>query len=566
MNQIISQYLCRALTAVVIVAMLSSCDHEDPSSPSTPPDESGEITITIPGLTASNGDFGTLQDLVAFIVATDIDASKVELKLDGSPYSPNTGTFLAFTINTSELEDGKHILEAHLVTHSGKEFTAKVTFSISNTLVEIDVPADILSKHADQNPRGFVFLSDTLGKTLVAKEYTPGETLKLKAPAGFKSKKFLLTEVIAYQAGAFNSKVTTYSDIKRGTRWTLTSDNGDITDNVPFPAWPARKSAGTAQLQFVNIPAPTVGGYTLRTNGFLKNVASLSSPAAVDIAPTTTSMTDLMISSSSGEIVDYEGNSVQDRYVWVPAVSANTNRALDLSQAQYGGFTREDFSGNFTGRLNIDVYGLRFPDSFDNAILTGWSYPTSSNTYKLLVPYSLYPRFYYLTTNKAYYEPVYNLPGDHVDFVNATRDGYIKMPGPTMTEVSASIFGDRTVRAERFEGDADMFYITIYNGHISWRVMGAPYYIDYSKPQDRRWDDGLIFMPEIPSILQGLIDDNFVRTETIMWVHALDVNGVNGYTAFLDLLRQGSDGFNSAIGFGTEWRYRQQLRYNRGRI
>jgi len=566
MNRTISLYLCRVIMAFTLVAVLFSCD-DDPSSPPSTPVEGSKIEITIPGLTASNGDFGTLQDLVAFIVTTDIDASKVELKLDGSPYIPNTGVSLAFTINTSELEDGKHILEAHVVTTSGKEFTAKITFSISNTLVEIDVPADILTKHADQSPRGFVFLSDTLGKTLVAVEYTPGEKLKLKAP-GFKGDKFHLTEVMVYQPGAFNSKLTTYSNIKRGSRWKLTSDNGDVTDGVSFPAWPVRMSAGTAQVQFSNAPAPPTGGYTFRTNGFQKNVASLSSAVTVDFAPTTTSLTDLFISSSTGSIIDYRGNRVEDTYIWMAGVTIGKNVVADFNQADRRGFTSEDFIGNYSGDLHVDAYGLRFPDNFDNAILTGWSYMLSDNTYRLLMPYERYSRYYYLTTNKLYYDPQYNMPGDHVDFINATRDGYIKVPGPTMTLAGGDVWSARTIRAERFEGDADVFYLTIYNGHSSWRVMGAPYYIDYSPgAPPRRWDDDLIYIPELPSILQGLIDVSLVRSETLIWLHTLDlVDGVTGYPAFLDRVRQGADGFNSTIAFGTEWRYRQQLTFNKGRI
>jgi hypothetical protein len=94
-----------------------------------------------------------------------------------------------FELNTKDLSDGPHTLSVTTTDNDGNQKTVDMPFTVQNALLYMKVPDDFLQRGA----RGFIFLSDSLGKTIVAQEYHAGDSVILEAPA-YTQSTFTLTQ------------------------------------------------------------------------------------------------------------------------------------------------------------------------------------------------------------------------------------------------------------------------------------------------------------------------------------------------------------------------------------
>ncbi len=156
--------------------------------------------------------------------------------------------------NTREKEDGTYVLQATRTDHQGLQISTSLTITVRNLLLSVIVPPDQLST-TNGIQRGFLFLSDRDGKTIVSTEYMNSDTVKIPAPQDFQDGIFTLNE--AYTSNGSYLQVVSFQEVPRG-KWTLAIDRkanpavGDITLNFTVPAEDTYYISCNGGYQFLN--------------------------------------------------------------------------------------------------------------------------------------------------------------------------------------------------------------------------------------------------------------------------------------------------------------------------
>lgn len=204
---------------VLVAAMLfSSCSDDNEQTPEVEPDPETSITdVKIAGIAAN----ARVWDKITLTLdaASEAGIEKFEIKVDGKVVATLTSAPFQFELNTKNLSDGAHILSVTATNKEGGQKTAEMPFTVQNALARIYVPEDFLQNGA----RGFIFLSDSLGKTIVAQEYFAGDSLVLEEPA-YTQSTFTLTQGYI-DANEFHY-LYSYRNVPRG-RWALIAREDD---------------------------------------------------------------------------------------------------------------------------------------------------------------------------------------------------------------------------------------------------------------------------------------------------------------------------------------------------
>ncbi|MBT1707284.1 hypothetical protein KK062_03580 [Fulvivirgaceae bacterium PWU5] len=206
-----------------------------------------------------------------------------------------------------------------------------------DTLLTIEVPADALKRDGS---RGFIFLSDENGKTIVTHEYTAGESITLEA-SEFIGDEFYVTEVYI---DADDQDLRTFSKVKRG-KWVLTpADDGED------------EAAGDASVSFTDA-LPGVS-YQVTSNGDYSVVS--------DNAALTASLR-LRKNPSKLFITRAEDDVYPTHYALIPGISAGAgNTAISLGLVSNAlTVVSKDISSEYTDG-ELTVVGLVAENQYDD--------------------------------------------------------------------------------------------------------------------------------------------------------------------------------------------------------
>jgi archaellin len=477
------------------MALLSACSDDDSDAN---PTDTDLPTVTVTGIQAN----ATIWSTVNLTVAADDNegVEKVELKVDNASVLTETEASFTYALNTValELEDGQHTLTVIVTDAAGNEKKQDYTFTVLNTLISIDVREDFL----EEGQRGFVFLSDASGKTIVSYEFENGEAVRLRAPA-YTGSDFYLTEVVV--DGGDDQELRTFSKVNRGT-WTLTPDS------VPYDYAPA----GLATLSFTNI-LPGVD-YAIHTD--------MDGATANTDRPTVT--IDLYKSPSKVYITRNEDDNVATHYLLTQPVSTGSgNDPIDLGQVNTM-LTKKtidvsDYGYEFGG---VSIVGLVTPGDFNNTYEVSYTGP-ENNELEYRYPGTAFP---------TYYSEV-ELFGPDFDVMSFT-EGL-----PDLTPLAA---------------DAD---ITLTLPAITGTVTGADIdfiMFDIEADDNTYWSlftaKGAVnlVIPEIPENLQTLVTTE--SSDPYIGLYAIQKFNFDGYDGLLNFIRNSNHGTQELDGPGATYR------------
>src|SRR5690606_12719494 len=123
-----------------------------------------------------------------------------------------------------------------------KELLVKV--KLKNILLKLTVGEDYLRQTDYSEERGFVIITDAEGTTKVSKEFSNGNEITIKRPAGFSSYDYTLTVV----------KGRTYESGEQPRVFLETYFVSDIEEWHLIPNTESGNHVGTVNLSFTNIP------------------------------------------------------------------------------------------------------------------------------------------------------------------------------------------------------------------------------------------------------------------------------------------------------------------------
>jgi hypothetical protein len=476
--------------ASAFLVLLSACSDDDSA-----PKDVDLPSATVTGLQANAVVWNTFTITVA---AEDNDAvQKIEVKLDNALVLTQTEASFSYELKTTDLEDGPHTVTIIVTDVAGNQKTQEYTFTVRNTLITLDVPTDFLK----EGEKGFIFLSDATGKSIVSQAYENGDQIRLKAPA-YNSDEFYLTEVIL---GDPDRIVRTFSNVNRGT-WVLTPIRDASFD---------RRHSATAQLSFANA-LPGMEYYLVIGSGY----------TYLNDGQTNTSL-DLYTNPSPVYRSRTEDNKSTHYLLTAPVSGGSDNDEIDLSLVS-NPLTHEttDVSnyGYVTGGGSI--YGLLTPGDYSTRYNVGSCFINDGNL-SYSYPENAFP---------AYYSYV-NLWGDDFDIVNS-------VPGmPDYTPLPAEInmtVGDGTIKGTITSEDADLVFtwIRFKDGYSQWLVYSAKGTID-------------LVIPEIPNDLQTNL-----TLEDVSFISASAVQKFNfeGYDGYLNAIRNSSNGAHTLKSLGEKYK------------
>jgi hypothetical protein len=525
---------CLRLAVTASMFVLASCgsDDKDDTTPDTE-EEEVEIVITLPGGNGGNGtDLGPVWEEVTFTVGNDggtnggntsVDIAKVEIKIDGTTHSTITSAPFDVKVNTTTLTDGEHTLEAIVTLTNGKQTSTKVTFTVQNTLVEIQAPSEeMLNHYPEHGPHFFVFLSDEAGKTIAVKEFQPDEKFRLTAP-GYTGSTFYLTEVIAYE-GMIKDKLITYSQVKRGGKWVITTDIGG---GEWFSESRTVEYIGNTKLTFKNLDYdPEVG-----SDYFVYGYETFS---AIDLDDTfdflmTRTTSPLFITKSE------EKHGPHMYYKLIPEVRVGGELEIDMNEVTTP-MTAKEITSPFE-RLRVSVSGLTGKDQFDKALFAGSTGEKENGKYTLYYA-DIYPDYMYYSSN---------LGERFEDWDNATRHTYDVEPIHATNNIAIDLAKRKITGSAT--GSLDVFYIKIFSDFTLWRIMGAP------------GENRNLVVPDLPEAItkNNVVRPDFPADDTDVFSNVFDVKLVDGYEAFMDGVRSSKDGFNDYLENGVEYKHRSKV-------
>jgi hypothetical protein len=480
-----------AVCTCIAVALLSACS-DDESDPD--PIDADLPTVTVTGIQAN----ATIWSTVDLTIAADDNEAveKVEVKVDNVSIVTKTEKSFTYALNTFalELEDGQHTLTVIVTDAAGNEKKQDYTFTVLNTLVATDVRADFL----EDGQRGFIFLSDASGKTIVSYEYENGEAVRLTAPA-YTGSDFYLTEVVLDTKD--EQELRTFSKVNRGA-WTLTPKS------APYDYAPA----GIATLNFTNI-LPDVE-YAVHTD-IIDELATVRTDQSLITVG-------LYKSPSKIYITRNENDEFPTHYLLTAPMSTGSgNPPIDLGQVNTA-LTKEtidvsDYGYEFGG---VSIVGLVTPGDFDNTYEVSYTGP-ENNELKYRYPGTAFPTYY---SEVELFGPgfeVMSFMEGLPDLTPLATDAEINL---TLPDINGTVTG----------ADIDFIMFDIESDdNTYWSLFAAKGAVD-------------LVIPEIPENLQALITTE--STDPYVGLYAWQKFNFDGYDGLLNFIRNSSHGAQELDG------------------
>lgn len=448
----------------LVAAILISCSDDNEQATPDPTPETGVTEVTVDGLKANARIWNKIT--LKLNATSEAGIEKIEIKIDSDVVATLTSAPFEFELNPQTLDDGDHILSVTATDKDGNQKTTEVTFTVQNTLAYINVPDDFLQDGA----RGFIFLSDSLGQTIAAKEYHAGDSLVL-TNSTYTQERFTLTQAYVDSDGYLY--LYTYTDVPRG-RWTLIVGYNDRV-----------RPEHEADLTFVN--SEEAGRYELQTNSSTYMAYDGLSTASVGYVGNDSKLFFGYAPSDTDPMTHYlYFPSIVGQYATIDFATAipMTTEPLDISTFDEAGYELMSISGRDVyyidhlwhqqGTLRYSYPGDAFSDYLVYTILE-----KGGKTYRNLTEGA--PSL--VTTNSDI----------QVAFNNKTFSGAIT-------------------------GDADYCIYNLDQWKQFWSLFTRP------GNQD-------VTLPEVPALLSDFYIDDF--TEADIDVAAVDVINQNNYEDFI---------------------------------
>lgn len=491
------------LTMLVAFTLgLSSCKDDDPTPDDTnnnPTNPDGkDTTAPTAKLTTSATSEVVWNTVTLTIEATDdVAIDKIELKIDGTSVKTATTSPFDFAWDTQKFTEGQHTITVTGTDKAGNTKSVELKATVQNVLLKTTVASDFLGIE-ERAERGFIFLSDKDGKTIVAQEFKNGDAIELRAST-FNENIFTATQVI-YNSDGYAS-ITTFVNVARGN-WVLTP-SGAIDNDIP--------SVGQASLTFSNADPNIV--YSLYTNNdyteFVKdnvdaNLSLLSNPGILYVE-------------------EREGT----HYGFFNNVKVGTNSPIDLSKVSKTLTEETLHTPDGFGSTQIRIFGLHTATTKnrDYIPLRG---PEFTDEYTLTYPANEFPAYYSETT----------LEGNNIFAYIDVKKVYDLTP--LKATVNVSLTGNKYTGSVTGDADFVFYYLTGGESNFDWAFVGPA-------------GDQSILIPEVPEIVAAVIDPiEMEDTSTgITVVDLLDLTG--GYNALLQSVRASTYGFSDLFkDFVTE--------------
>lgn len=485
-----------AVCTCMAVALLTACSDDESNAD---PTDADLPTVTVTGIQAN----ATIWSTVDLTVAADDNEAveKVELKVDNVSIVTKTEKSFAYALNTValELEDGPHTLTVIVTDAAGNEKKQEYAFTVLNTLISTDIREDFL----ENGQRGFIFLSDASGKTIVSYEFENGEAVRLTAPA-YTGSDFYLTEVVL--DGSDDQELRTFHKVNRGT-WTLTPDS------APYDYAPA----GDATLSFTNI-LPDVD-YAIHTDMMDLATANTGRPTVT---------VGLYKNPSKIYITRNEDDDFPTHYLLTAPMSTGSgNPPIDLGQVNTL-LTKEtidlsDYGYEFGG---VSILGLVTPGDFNNAYQVSYTGP-ENNALEYRYPGSAFPTYY---TEVELFGPgfeVMSFTEGLPDLTPLATDAEITL---TLPDISGTVTG----------ADIDFIMFDIESDdNTYWSLFTAKGAVDF-------------VIPEIPENLETLVTTE--SPDPYVGLYAWQKFNFDGYDGLLNFIRNSNHGVQELDGRGATYK------------
>lgn len=490
-----------ALATLVSTALfVSSCSDDET------PAVDGDPTVKVTSSAASDVVWNTVT--LTIEATDDKKITKIEVKVDGTVADTQTSSPFDFKWDTQKVTDGSHTIVVTATDDSGKEASWEGALTVQNTLLKFTPASDMLREK--EGERGFVFLSDSEGKTIASVEFKNGKTLQITAPS-YEGKDFSVTQVIYSNfEGQSNADLQTIPEVKRGV-WVLSR----------YKESP-EKSAGQANLTFSGADADY--SYDLISNSSYDGTSD-NQDASVGLSKNP-SMLFIRKQSKGTAEQTYE-------YALIPSIKVGANPEIDLTKVNK--VLTEETVGMPAGGYNraaIYIYGLRSATDHDEQYYLGtfFNTETESGSTDLIVRYpgsefSAYLSHSFFQSDDMSAENFYNGVYDN-KVLNASIG--LKLDGTKFTGTVS--------------GTLDYFIVSLSTGIIYWDIIG-------NKGKS-------VIIPEIPATLHDLIPTPDITTSDYIDVTVRDTELVNDYADLLDKIIGLDDGFYQ-IDFDSEHNYKE---------
>lgn len=355
-----------------------------------------------------------------------------------------------------------------------------------DTLLTIDVPADALKRDGS---RGFIFLSDENGVTLVTHEYTAGEIITLDAPE-FTGEEFYVTEVYLDED---NQELRTFSKVKRG-KWVLTpSDDGED-----------QAYAGDASVSFTNA-LPGVS-YQVISNGDYSFVSDNT---------TLTASLRLRKNPSKLFITRAEEDVYPTHYALVPGIGVGADNAtinLGLVSNALAGVSK-DISSEYT-QGQLTVVGLVAENQYDDRYIVYQS-ELIDGQIEYRYPGTAFP---------AYFSTTYFSADDGHLYDNANKG--LPDVTPLASDVDV-VLTDKKVTGSVTGTAVDVVVVSYQTADRQWNLYGPKGQLTMA-------------LPEIPSEINALLTGGF-STPRIS-ISAFDLGTIDGYDGLQEYIKKSTTG------------------------
>lgn len=470
-----------AAFALSVIA-LSSCSDDDET---TPPDTSlPEVKLT--SSVTSDVVWNTMTLTVE--ATDDQEIAQIELKIDGVSVKTATTSPFDFAWDTQKATEGQHTITATATDKTGNPKTVELKATVQNVLVKAAIPSDLLTT-GDKLQRGFIFLSDKDGKTIVAQEFKNGDAVELRSPT-YNESAFVLTEVI-YNSDNYAS-LTTFTKVNRGN-WAV-SRLGSTDDGLP--------SLGLANLTFTNADPNIL--YSMHSNGdyteFVKDNITAS----------------LNLTSTPGML--YVHDIDETHYGFFNTLKVGSNSPINLGLVNTP-FTEETLrTPDGFGNTQIEIWGLHTATTKNRDYIWLGTSEFGGSEYKLNYPGNAFPAYY----SETRLEDVNTIAYMDVKKVYDLT--------PLSVAVNVSLTGNKyTGSITSTAADYVMYYLTGGESSFDWAFISGT-------------GDQSILIPEVPAIVAAVIDP-IVLEDTSTGVTVADLFTLTGgYDGMLQFIRASTYG------------------------
>lgn len=430
------------------------------------------------------------------------EVEKVEVYINGELEKTFEEAPFEHIWNASSLEDGEYTIKAIAFGKDGskKEFLVKV--KLKNTLLKLKVGEGYLTETDYSKERGFVIITDADGSTKVSKEFSNGNEIVIKRPAGFSSYEYTLTTV----------KGRTYESAEKPRLFLETYFVSDIDEWLLTPELEGGYYVGAVDLNFTNIPDfdyIEISDYYSKQQYY--EISGISFPVTQDNS-------DALVTIHHGE---------KRRYKLVKNLITDEFREISLA-SMGNGVTKtltNPFKDAIHNSLSCELKGYVTEDYANSIYITSPYSP--GDDIELPYPTGIFENFrtdFDYSTDHEYYYSVIN--GQIPDAVMLLDVDY-NLQSSDFNDYKISIDGEYDVFAAMWDNRGNESATVM----VDWTIVSGKERLGFSGPA-------------IESELKSIYPDIDLSTLEFDETGIIEASGFNGYNDYLEAASRSELGIN----------------------